>query len=142
MTSYTATVETAARRTPADLDAAIDALEAYHGAIGTSVLGRLEATITLDAETLRQATQTAVAVVADALGSPAVAVNVAPTADVDRAQGRPPIPELLSVADAAERLGVTRQAILQRIDSGAIAATKVGKAYVVRAADVTGSKGA
>lgn len=38
---------------------------------------------------------------------------------------------LVSVAQAAERLGITRQAVLKRIRSGRLPATKVGRAYVV-----------
>ncbi len=37
----------------------------------------------------------------------------------------------LSVAQVAARLGITRQAVLKRIRSGRLAATKVGRAYVV-----------
>jgi excisionase family DNA binding protein len=37
----------------------------------------------------------------------------------------------VSVAEAAERLGVTRQAVLKRIRNGRLPATKVGRAYVV-----------
>lgn len=39
----------------------------------------------------------------------------------------------LSVAQAAERLGITRQAVLKRIRRGQLPATKVGRAYVVPA---------
>lgn len=44
----------------------------------------------------------------------------------------------LSVAQAAERLGITRQAVLKRIRGGRLPATKVGRAYVIpaRALDV------
>jgi len=38
---------------------------------------------------------------------------------------------LLSVAQAAEVLGITRQAVLKRIRSGRLPATKVGRNYVV-----------
>lgn len=38
---------------------------------------------------------------------------------------------LLSVAQAAEALGITRQAVLKRIRSGRLQATKVGRNYVV-----------
>jgi excisionase family DNA binding protein len=41
---------------------------------------------------------------------------------------------LLSVAQVAERLGITRQAVLKRIRAGHLPATKVGRAYVVPAA--------
>jgi excisionase family DNA binding protein len=40
-------------------------------------------------------------------------------------------PGLISVAEAAARLGITRQAVLKRIRSGRLQATKVGRAYVV-----------
>jgi excisionase family DNA binding protein len=39
----------------------------------------------------------------------------------------------VSVAQVAERLGITRQAVLKRIRSGRLPATKVGRAYVVPA---------
>lgn len=37
----------------------------------------------------------------------------------------------LSVAEVADRLGITRQAVLKRIRSGRLQARKVGRAYVV-----------
>lgn len=37
----------------------------------------------------------------------------------------------VSVAEAAELLGITRQAVLKRIRAGRLPATKVGRAYVV-----------
>jgi uncharacterized protein len=37
----------------------------------------------------------------------------------------------LSVAQAAELLGITRQAVLKRIRAGRLPATKVGQAYIV-----------
>jgi excisionase family DNA binding protein len=44
-----------------------------------------------------------------------------------------PYPTLLSVAQVAERLGITRQAVLKRIRGGRLPAAKVGRAYVVPA---------
>ena len=41
--------------------------------------------------------------------------------------------DFLSVAQAAERLGITRQAVLKRIRGGRLPATRVGRAYVVPA---------
>lgn len=40
----------------------------------------------------------------------------------------------LSVAQAAGRLGITRQAVLKRIRAGRLPASKVGRAYVIPAA--------
>lgn len=45
----------------------------------------------------------------------------------------------LSVAQAAEVLGITRQAVLKRIRAGRLAATKVGRNYVVPAQAVSGA---
>jgi excisionase family DNA binding protein len=45
--------------------------------------------------------------------------------------------ELLSTAQVASRLGVTRQRILELIEGERLPATKVGRAYVVRLGDVT-----
>jgi excisionase family DNA binding protein len=39
--------------------------------------------------------------------------------------------EFVSVAQAAELLGITRQAVLKRIRAGRLSATKVGQAYIV-----------
>jgi excisionase family DNA binding protein len=39
--------------------------------------------------------------------------------------------EFLSVAQAAEALGITRQAVLKRIRTGRLDATKVGRNYVI-----------
>jgi uncharacterized protein len=42
-----------------------------------------------------------------------------------------PDDDYLSVAQAAELLGITRQAVLKRIRAGRLPATKVGQAYIV-----------
>jgi excisionase family DNA binding protein len=45
--------------------------------------------------------------------------------------------KLLSTADVAEQLGVTRQRVLELITSRRLPAIKVGRSYVVRAIDVS-----
>jgi excisionase family DNA binding protein len=42
---------------------------------------------------------------------------------------------LLSTAEVAEQLGVTRQRVLELINEGRLVAIKVGRNYVVRASD-------
>lgn len=42
------------------------------------------------------------------------------------------MPPLVSVSEAAAVLGVTRQAVLDRIKRGTLDATKVGRQYVIR----------
>jgi excisionase family DNA binding protein len=44
--------------------------------------------------------------------------------------------ELLSTAQAAEHLGVTRQRVLELITGERLPAIKVGRAYVVRSSDL------
>lgn len=45
--------------------------------------------------------------------------------------------KLLSTADVAAQLGVTRQRVLELITDERLPAIKVGRSYVVRAADVS-----
>jgi len=114
----------------------VDGLVDYHVAVGRSLQGRLEATITLPAEGLRQAVTTALHVVAAAAGAPPRAIEVLPTGDFDARHGLAPVPEQLSVPEVAAELGTSRQAVLQRIEAGTLPATKVGRTWVVPRAAV------
>lgn len=49
--------------------------------------------------------------------------------------------EHLSVAEAAERLGYSRQHVLRLVGSGDIKAERIGRSYVIRAADLPGPLG-
>ena len=110
----------------------LDALATYSPATGRSTAGWLEVTITLPAVDLRQAASTALAV-ADAAGvAPVLALEVLPTDEFDARHGLAPLPELVSVTDAATLLQVSRQAILQRLESGSLRGQKVGKTWVVQ----------
>lgn len=44
---------------------------------------------------------------------------------------------MVSVTEAAERLDVTRQAILNRLETGSLAGQRVGKTWVLPAVNVT-----
>ena len=136
VTEYTVRVELQAPADPDRLDAIVSDLAEYHAAASRSLLGRAEVTISLPAETLRQAASTAVSVVESATGASAVAVDVATSADFDKVLGLDPVPELLSVTQVAERLGVSRQAVLQRLTAGTLPGTRVGEAWAVPAGAV------
>ena len=135
MTEYNARIEWATRT--GDDDDLVDALVDYHPAVSRSERGWVEAHVTLPAETLRQAATSALAIAeaasAAALdGAGVLVLEVLPTAEFDERNGLVPMPKLVSVTEAAERLGVSRQAVLQRLESGSLAGTKVGKTWVVQ----------
>ena len=129
-TDYNARVELDTR---ADIDTLIlDALAPYHPATSRSPQGRVEVTITVPAADFAQAAQTTVAVFARALDAPILAIEIMPTDEFDRRIGLAPIPDLVSVTEAAALAGVTRQAILQRLESGSLAGRKVGTTWAVQ----------
>jgi excisionase family DNA binding protein len=139
MTEYNARIEWATRTGDDDL---VDALVDYHPAVSRSERGWVEATVTLPAETLRQAATTALAIAEAASaavldGAAVLVLEVLPTPEFDERNGLVPMPELVSTTEAAEKLGVSRQAVLQRLESGSLPGTKVGKTWVVQARALT-----
>lgn len=131
MQLYNATAEVRSR----DLEHLADQLADVHAAIAPVAGGWAEVTITVPAENLRQAVTTASALVHQAAGAAQVRrLEVLTTEAFDARQGLAPLPELVSVTDAAAALNVTRQAVLQRLESGSLPGRKVGKTWVVPAA--------
>lgn len=102
----------------------------YHPAASRGAFGHPEVALTIQAETARQAAMTATAVV-QAAGYDTYSLEVLPTEGFDRRLGLGPLPDLVSVTEAARELGITRQAVQQRIDSGALAARRVGNTYAI-----------
>jgi hypothetical protein len=119
MKMYNAAVEVATKNTNEDLvDELMDQLAQYHVAIGTSARGWLEARISLPAESLAQACATAAAVVETATGRSAIACEVMTEDEFDARQGFTSEPDVVSSAEAAEILGVTRQRVAQLANEG------------------------
>lgn len=131
MTRYNARIEYATREPVTDH--LIDALIDYHPAASRSPRGWAEVTITLPSESLRQATVTALALAEAALAVDVLALEVLPTDEHDARLGLAPLPELVSVTEAAAKLGVSRQAVLQRLESGSLPGQKAGSTWVVPA---------
>lgn len=102
-------------------------LAQHHPALSVSPRGWAEARISLPAESLAQASATACVLVGQAFGAEAIAAQVMTEAEFLARQGWEPVPELVSVTEAAELLGVTRQAVLDRISRKTLPATKVGE---------------
>lgn len=141
MTEYNATIELDKRPAPtgdgADWDSILDALPGMSGSVGLSERGWLEVVITLEANSLQTASNTAIVLVENATKHQAISAEVMPTAEYDKRLGLAPMPELVSVTEAAESLGVSRQAVLDRIARHTLPATKVGREYVIPAEAVS-----
>lgn len=135
-TTYTLTIDVDAKKKP-DVDDLIDAFEPWHGAIGSAPgAGHVSVTLSVPGETLHQAVAAALAIVAERLPGTPVALQAMTEAEHDRRGGWSPQAELISVTEAAARLGVSRQAILGRIQAGSLTGRLVGKAYSIPAAEV------
>ena len=123
-------------------DSLLDALAPYHPSAGQEPWGDdvWHATITLPAENLPQAITTALAITSP-LGA-VRGIDVLPTTDFD-ARHRIDLEaeldgvELLSVAQAAQRLGITPQGVRHRIAAGSLPARRVGRAWSVPATALT-----
>jgi excisionase family DNA binding protein len=131
MTEYNARIEYRTRESVDDH--LLTELAPYHPATGRSLGGWVEVTFTVPAETLRQATVTALAIAGAAYDAEPIAIEVLPTAEFDARLGLAPLPEVVSVTEAAKKLGVSRQAVLQRLESGSLPGTKAGGTWVIPA---------
>ena len=138
MLHYNATIELDTPATEQAAEHLVDQLAShgYSPAAGASPFGRLEVVITLPADGLRQAAVAALALVEQAAGIPARAVEVLTTDDFDRRHGLDPVPDLVSVTDAANMMGLSRQRVLQMVDEGKLPHSRVGKAIVLPRAAV------
>lgn len=109
----------------------LDALAEFHPAATADPLGYVQAIITVQAETLAQATAVALAVGGPALDADVVGVDVTPTERFDSLGDAGDIGGLLSVAEAATILGVSPQAVRERLERGTIPGRKIGKTWAV-----------
>ena len=115
-----------------DIDDVMEAFAAYHPAVGDAPAcpGALTAVITLPAHTLTQAVATATALAAQV--GDLVGIEVIPTRMWDRRESlKIDDVEFVGVSEAAVRLGITPQAVRDRIASGRLPGRKVGRNWVV-----------
>lgn len=112
-------------------DRAIDGLRGFSPAVSRGLHGGATIDFTLPAADVRQAATIALSLATDiADGADIVGLELLTTVEFDRRAGAH-LPALLSVSETAERLGISRQAVLQRIDSGSLPATKVGSTWAI-----------
>jgi hypothetical protein len=105
-TMWNVSIETESELTEAAAEAAVNALEGFHPVAYRGDFGGLAVTISLEAESAKHG-----AIVADALFAAAsLEVRTLRVMTADDYDAGGDWQELLSVSDAAEQLGVTRQA--------------------------------
>jgi excisionase family DNA binding protein len=132
MKHYSAHVELAAT-SYAGVEKLLEQLDAagFHPAVGFSPRGWLDAQITFPATSIAQATLTATAVLHDLTGLDAVAATVMTEEEFDAREGFVPIPDLLSVTEVAELLGISRGRVLQLVDARQLEGSKIGNTLVI-----------
>lgn len=124
-----------------DLDARLTAtLGSYRPTTSRGPRGHVVVAITVPADTVLQAVQTAGAVLAQAIDAPVLTVEALPAEESEKRAGLAHVPPLLSVSETAAELGVSRQAVLQRIDSGSLAAVRVGSTWAVPASALSAAR--
>jgi len=132
MKMHSITVELDSRDPGADqADQLMTDLEQLHPAVSTSPRGWLTVTITIPAEHVGQAVTLAIAAVEQAAGHPTIAVTAMTETEADAREGWETPSELVSVKEAADILGVSRQAVLDRIARHTLPASKVGRGYTI-----------
>ncbi|TFV90407.1 helix-turn-helix domain-containing protein [Blastococcus sp. CT_GayMR16] len=138
MTDYNARIELDSRDyDEAAVDVLMDVVEPYAGVVARAVHGgRVELILTVPADNLRQATITALSIVL-ATGHQVYALEVLPTDAFHQRINATTVPELLSVTQTADELGISRQRALQLVNAGQLDAVKVGDTWVIPRQAVT-----
>ena len=137
--SYNVVAELDATFGEENAEALLGPIAEYSGAAGRSELGYAEVVFTIPAESVRQATSTALAVLGTYPWS-LRSLRVLSTADFDRLTDAMALPPLVSVQEAAEDLGMTRQGVLKAIKGKVLPATRVGGTWVLQRSVVEGAR--
>ena len=117
------------------VDPLLDLIEPFGGSAGRTADGRVELIFTVPADNVRQATSAGLALVT-AEGYTAFAVEAMPQEEFLRRSRLQPVPELVSVPQAAELLGIKRQSALELVQRGSLTGRKVGDTWVIPRAAV------
>lgn len=133
-TLYAVTLELDHAPDETTTDWIVEQLADWHAVAARHDSGNALALITLPAEGLPQAVATACRLVEPTYR--VVSVEAMPEQLRDQRQGWAPLPDLISVTEAAERLGISRAAAHKRIAAGTLPARQVGNGWVVPASAV------
>lgn len=114
--------------TPDDVDAIHEHLDEWHVSAAENLAGYIELTLTIPAERLRQAVDTALTLAVE-FGYPTAVYAI--TEQLLRQRGADPLPEMVSVPEAAEILGVTRQYVLKLVNEGRLPAARIARDHII-----------
>lgn len=134
---YVVDIEFARRSISSDaVDDLLDELIDVHPAVSMTPQGWVSATITIPVESALQAAVLGSAVVERAarvvgLREPILHLDVLAEPERDAREGFPVVPDLVSTAEAAQLLGVSRQRVAQLIERGSLRATRIGARSLV-----------
>jgi excisionase family DNA binding protein len=141
-TEYNVTVEL---DTDADEDTLADLLfpllDEYSGAYHSAVDGRPAVTLTIHQASVDQAIAEVLSSI-HAVSLTPWAVEALPTSEFDRRTGLVDVPLMLSVPQAAARLGISEQRVRQLLSGEKLIGEKVGRDWLVSAASVAERLGA
>lgn len=135
MQHYVISADLASSLSPSAGEDVVEDLAVHHAAVGWSSRGTTNVTITLPGESLTQACSAGAALIAQHAGE-VISLTVMSESERDRRLGLEPLPAFKSVTEAASALGISRQAVVDRIKNGTLPATRVGTVYIIPAAAV------
>jgi hypothetical protein len=139
---YNVRLEFSLPPTEAAAEQLLEALAEFHPAPGSTATGTLDVWITVQASGARQAVALGLALAAQATPAELLGLEAITAAEFDRRQRETHVPELVGVADAAEILGVSRQAVDKMLEPGGrLVGHRVGgKGTAIAKADVYAEK--
>jgi hypothetical protein len=108
-----------------------------HPSISTSPRGFLQFKVSAQGTALLPAIITAVSTLERLVGRPALVVEALTEAEEEARDGYAELPEMVSITQAAELLGRTRQRVHQMIETRQLpSAQQVGNAWIIAKSDV------
>lgn len=126
--TYDATMEFVGDPTPDRAEQVVGQLADFDAAVSSSEAGDLLVSITLEASSLAIATHLALGLARE-FELELRRLEVLSTADSDRRRSIGALDDVMSVGEAAEVLGVSTQAIRQRLEARTLAGRKAGHAW-------------
>lgn len=136
---FNATIEVAGTANAETADQVVDQLSEFSAAVATSDAGDTVVTVTLEAASVAGATHLALGIARE-LELELRRIEVLSTADFDRRLGLDDLDDVVSVSEAAAELGVSTQAVRQRLEAGTLTGRKAGRVWHVSREAVTAAK--